>query len=296
MPATVTYSPKQATPGPSAGGSPLWTAIKPAPGADYNLNHYTDSSNPSSDLRGGAANWTFGLVHLVRKHFLEVAASRGMLWDTQIFGGGGHKAYLNSDPGSTRSGQLIAQVGDSFTATRTFPAMSYSNNVVFDPAEQNISGGIQITSIAVDPGYSTATNDRFWVNGRPAYNGPGYSQGWMSTVPGPGPFRLGTDSASTSESSADYMIGMFLHLGTLTEEEMFLLCRSIERAHAISDVDDIGGGVVALDHIWDVKADMTLGSGAAPATWTSTGATGGIILNLNGALDVVEVVASLNIR
>jgi len=292
---------------PVGGGAVPWLCIKPAPGANYIANHYDDAGAPSSNLRGGAAAWTLGLLHVVRHTTLPTSGD-DTLWDAGVSGPAGHRMKWSGTPagpgGVGATGYLEGAVG---TATQAFSAMGRGTSPdgttgsgpgTWTGDHNNLSGDVQLTAIAVDAGYSYPSTDRFWVNGRAmsTSGAPGIAGGWESTGPGTGPFKLGVD-VGLGAPTEDYIIGMFLHLSALTDEEMFILRKNIELARTMTDVDTIGGGVVALDHIWDVAgAAMVAGTGTAAATWVSTGAVGGISLGLTGALDVVEVEAGFGVR
>ena len=299
--------------GVTLGGSSPWMCVKPAPAATYAANYYSDTINPDAGLRGGLPDWTFGVLHLVREHTLPVAGISGYLWDTGIGGappGTGHQGFwdgagTSGDPVTGLTGKFHVNVGTDPGGSKDFTPMGAgsgpppsSADASYSPAQQNISGGVQLTALAVDPGYTYPSTDRFWINGRPmtGAGAPGFGGGWENSGPGGGPFKLGVDIAGSFPTS-DYIIGLFLHSAVLTDEQMFLLRKNVEATRSMTDVDNIGGGVVALDHFWDVRgAGMTPGTGTAAATWTSVGAVGGIILDLTGALDVVEVEAGFNIR
>jgi hypothetical protein len=114
-------------------------------------------------------------------------------------------------------------------------------------------------------------------------------------------FYLGTYDGA-QQSTDDYILGMFFHTESLSEEEMWLLRQEIEIARDIPVVPKLAGSPV-LDHIWSAKKRFSVGSltGQTSGDWVSTGAVGGKSLAIGGSgsdadLEIIEALPTFGAR
>lgn len=280
MVAQVTYSPKQATPGPSASGPPKWTAIKPSAGQTYLTGAY---SSIIGGLMGGDPLYTMGVVSLRRRH--EVPNTE---FEVYFDGSDGVQAGPKHDSGvpgpRTGSDALSAHAGGLASRSLDSVDMAYVS-----PNHQLTGGVVQITSAVINANY--AQNIELYINGDLHGIPTPHGGTTVGTI-----FHLGRDFAGTFDTK-DWFMGVFAHNGLLTAEQMFILRQEIELARDIPTVGTIPGGIPPLNRVWSVKRQMTVGVGTSPVSWLSDGVVSGDAFTLTGApLDVVEVATNVGPR
>jgi hypothetical protein len=274
-----------------------WNVLKPIDGKTW-LDAYYRSSD--TFLRGQATAMGIILVTLVRKHRLwnddgGTAGEFEGLIDCYSGSGSGDRGYALYDrAGTTRSN---AESGYLEVQTRLagpggqWTADAVTTDGFSNPWHSQIDGGVELFGLSIkDDPYSE--DEGGFVNGR-KHEAVGISGLPIldGTVSSSNLFLMrhsGNTGMYNGRQSSRYLIGMAWHEDPLSEEEHFLLRQEVELARDIPEVPAINGAPV-LDYIWSVKRHMAVGTGNAPATWNSDGASPSKSFSLQGSASDLEV-------